>query len=54
MDFGSLPEWMQDLWPWMVWIGGVAGALAILVSLVFDAMKRVRRFVANDKSALDD
>lgn len=54
MDFSTLPQWMQDAWPWMVWVGGVAGAAAILVSLFFEVLKRWKRFIDGNKSAIDD
>jgi len=42
--------WMQDLAPWLAWIGLVG----VVISILFDTLRRIKRFRAHDKSAIDD
>jgi hypothetical protein len=25
----TLPQWMQDAWPWILWIGGVGAVITL-------------------------
>lgn len=48
--FDALPKWMNDLAPWLTWIG-LAG---VVVSIIFDMLRRIKRFRDHTKSAIDD
>ena len=49
MDFTVLPQWAQDLIPWMTW-GTLAGVFSLTV---WQIGKTVYRFFRHDKSAAD-
>jgi hypothetical protein len=42
MDFTGLPQWMQDFWPWAVWIGGVGVAVTAAAAAVRSLLKPFR------------
>lgn len=48
--FDSLPIWMQEWAPWLAWVG-LAG---VVVSILFDALRRIKRWRDPTKSAIDD
>jgi hypothetical protein len=46
----TLPQWMQDSWPWLIW----TGAFGVVMSIIFDVAKRYKRLRDHSKSAIDD
>lgn len=45
----TLPQFMQDLWPWILWLGGAG----VVLSIFFDLSRRMRRH-RKGKSMVDE